>query len=703
MRRKIALALLVIFACSTVGTVAALVYVERSTEELRRVTRLHRIGEMRQHLVIASQAAQSELYKVNTPLGESMDAIAENVLLLEEAAARCETCHHEPGVAARIRKTRELVSEYQHALSYYITASADGARIAKLQAEAASVSATLLRETEEMALQASRRAEERTVAALASFQQARAILTAGVSLAFLAALAAAVALARGVTEPIDHLVAATRAIAEGEFGASVPDRDPTEFGELARHFNAMSTRLREGYAALQREIAERKAAEARLAQDAFRDALTGLPNRALFRDRLAHAIAGARRHPHERYAVLFLDLDRFKAVNDGLGSAAGDHLLTVVAQRIAGSIRPGDTAARLGGDEFGVLLEGTKAPADAALVADRIHAALASSVELDGRETFVSASIGVALQSERYAQPEQVLRDADVAMYQAKAKGKGCTVEFDAERHGGAAERMQLEADLRRAVEHGDALELHYQPIVALRTGRPIGVEALLRWRHPTRGLLAAGEFVPLAEESGLIVPLGLWALHRACAQLREWERTAPALAGLVVGVNVSARQFRRPACADEIRERVVAAGIDPRRIAVEVTESTLMGDVEASAAQLAGLRGTGIQIHVDDFGTGYSSLAYLHRFPITAVKIDPSIVDGVVAQPESGEVVKAIASIAESLDFDVIAEGIETEAQASALQQLRARYGQGRFLSPPMDAAALEAWAPGRVRDGVA
>ncbi len=700
MRRKIALALLVIFACSTFGTVAALVYVERTTEELRRVTRLHRIGEMRQHLVIASQTAQSELYKVNTPLGESMDAIADNVLLLEEAAARCETCHHEPEVAARIRHTRELVSQYQHALSYYITASADKARIGKLQADAAAVSATLLHETEEMALQASKRAEERTVAALASFRRARDILTGGAALAFLAALAAAVALARGVTRPIDHLVAATRAIANGQLGFSVPDGDPTEFGELARHFNEMSTRLRDGYAELQREIAERKAAEARLAHDALRDELTGLANRALFRDRLARAIAAAPRHPDGRWAVLFLDLDRFKVVNDSLGHAAGGHLLAVVAQRLAASIRPGDTAARLGGDEFGVLLEDVKAPGDAARVADRIHAALASSVDLDGHETFVSASIGIAIQSERYAQPEQVLRDADVAMYQAKLKGKGCTVEFDASRHGTVVERMQLEADLRRAVEHAEGLVLHYQPIVALRTGRPIGVEALLRWSHPSRGLIPAGEFLPIAEESGLLVPVDLWALQSACAQVKEWEAKAPALAGLVVGVNVSGRHFRRPACVDEIRERVLASGIDPRRIAVEVTESTLMGDLESSAAKLASLREMGIQIHVDDFGTGYSSLSYLHRFPITAVKIDRSFVDGLVALPESTEVVKAIVSIAESLDFDVIAEGVEAEPQVALLQQFRCRYGQGRFLSPPMDAAALEAWAPARVRD---
>ncbi|HET8541812.1 MAG TPA: EAL domain-containing protein [Anaeromyxobacter sp.] len=703
MRRRITFALLVIFACSTLGTGAALLYVRRTTEELGRVIRLHRIGEMRQNLIIASQTAQFELYKVNTPLGESMDAIADNVLLLEEAAARCDTCHHEPEVAARIRLTRQLVTEYQHALSYYITASADRGRIAKLQADAAAVSASLLRETEAMAIQASRRAEERTVGVLARYDQARVMLTVVAALAFLAAVGAAYALARGVTRPIDRLVAATRAIADGQLGFSVPDTDPTEFGELARHFNAMSTKLRDGYAALQREIVERKAAEARLAHDAFHDALTGLPNRALFRDRLAHAIGASRRHPDERYAVLFLDIDRFKVVNDSLGHAAGDHLLVIVAQRLAGSIRPGDTVARLGGDEFGVLLEGIKAAGDAAQVADRIHAALATSVDLDGHETFVSASIGIAIQSERYAQPEQVLRDADVAMYQAKLKGKGCSVEFDARMHGSVVERMQLEADLHRAVEHGDEFVLHYQPIVALRTGRPIGVEALLRWRHPVRGLLPAGEFVAIAEESGVLIPMGLWAIQRACDQLREWEKTAPALAPLVVGVNVSGRQLRRSGCVEEIRQRVLASGIDPRRIAVEVTESALMGDVETSANRLAALREMGVQIHVDDFGTGYSSLSYLHRFPITAVKIDRSFVEGLVAQPESADVVKAIVSIAESLDFDVIAEGVETEAQASMLEQLRCRYGQGHFLSPPLDAAELERWAAGRVRGVVA
>ncbi len=700
MRNRITIALLAIFACAAVGAGMAIAYIKRTTDALRTVTELHRIEEMRQHLVITIQAAQSDLYTVNTVLGDEVDVITENIARLDEAAERCTGCHHTPEVNARIDRVRGLIDEYQAALSYYITASANRERIATLKLEAANIANVLLRTTEDMALEASQAVEVRTERSVRRFDAARWILTVSIALTLAVAAFAGLRLARSITRPIDRLVAATRAIADGQLGFSVPDADQTEFGELARHFNAMSTKLRDGYAALQREIAECKAAEARLAHDAFHDALTTLPNRALFRDRLAHAISAARRHPDERYAVLFLDIDRFKVVNDSLGHAAGDHLLAVVAQRLAASIRPGDTVARLGGDEFGVLLEGIKTSADAAVVSERIHAALASSVDLEGHETFVSASIGIAIQSDRYSQPEQVLRDADVAMYQAKLKGKGCTVEFDAQMHGTVVERMQLEADLRRAVEHGDAFLLHYQPIVALRTGRPIGVEALLRWRHPTRGLLSAGEFVPLAEESGLLTPIGLWAFERACAQLKQWETRAPALAALVVGVNVSGRQFRRAACVDEIRERVVAAGIDPRRIAVEVTESALMGNVETSAQRLAKLREMGIQIHVDDFGTGYSSLSYLHRFPITAVKIDRSFVEGLVTQPESPEVVKAIVSIAESLDFDVVAEGVESEAQVKVLEQLRCRYGQGRFLSPPMDAVELETWVSGRVRD---
>ncbi len=693
MKRRIVLTLLVIFACSATGAVMALVYIKQTTDTVRKMRELHRIEEMRQRLIVSIQAAQSELYTVNTVLGDEIDVIAENVAKLESAADRCTGCHHTPEVNARIDRVRGLIEEYEAALSYYITASANRERITHLKLDAATVASVLLDTTEEMAIQASQRVEVRTEESMRRFDGARTILTWTILLTFVVAIVLGIRLARSITRPIDQLVGATRAIAGGNLGFAISMKDGTELGELATHFNSMSAALRDGYQALQGQIEERKSAEAKLLYDAFHDALTGLPNRALFADRLEHVIGSTERHPDERYAVLFLDLDRFKVINDSLGHLVGDHLLVAVGERIATSLRPGDTVARLGGDEFGVLLQGMKDEGDASRVAERVQRALARSVLVDGHEMFVSASIGIALQSDRYAKPDQVLRDADVAMYQAKLKGKACCEIFDAAMHGGVVDRMQLEADLRRSVEHGEDFVLHYQPIVAHRTGKLIGVEALVRWRHAARGLLAASEFVPLAEESGTIIPLGDWAIRTALAQLHAWQGRVPALAGATMSVNVSSHQFRRPDCVDALRRAVRESGIDPRQLAVEVTESAIMDDVEASAAKLSRLRDMGVQIHVDDFGTGYSSLSYLHRFPITAVKIDRSFVAGLPSQAESEEVVKAIVSIAESLDFDVIAEGIEHEAQRAKLEELRCRYGQGFHLCRPLDAAALEAW----------
>jgi len=699
MRRKIAVALLVIFACSAAGAVMALAYIKTTTDTLRNLTELHRIEEMRQHLIIAIQAAQSDLYTVNTVLGDEVDVITENLAKLEGTAERCTGCHHTPEVNARIDRVRGLIGEYQTALSYYITASANRERITTLKLDAARVASVLLETTEHMALEASQAVEARTEQSVKRFDDARWILTASILLTLVVAAVVGLRLARSITRPIDRLVAATRAIAGGDLGFATSMRDDTEFGELARHFDSMSAALRESYQALQAEIEERKSAEARLLYDAFHDTLTGLPNRALFVDRLEHVIGSIERHPDEKYAVLFLDLDRFKVINDSLGHLVGDHLLVAVGERIASSLRPGDTVARLGGDEFGVLLQGMSDPGDAHQVADRIQKSLAGSVFVEGHEMFVTASIGIAVQSDRYAKPDQVLRDADIAMYQAKLKGKACSVIFDAAMHGSVVDRMQLEADLRRAVEHGEEFALQYQPIVALRTGKLIGLEALVRWRHAARGLLSASEFVPLAEESGTIVPLGEWAIRAACAQLRAWQDRAPALAAVTMSVNVSGRQFRRPDCVETVRRIVRESAVDPRQLAIEVTESVIMDDVESSAAKLGRLRDMGVQIHVDDFGTGYSSLSYLHRFPINAVKIDRSFVAGLPAQAESEEVIKAIVSIAESLDFDVIAEGIEGEAQLAKLGELRCRYGQGFLISRPMDAAALEAWVVTQAR----
>jgi diguanylate cyclase (GGDEF)-like protein len=699
MRRKIALALLAIFACSAVGASLAIVHITRTNDTLRTLAKLHRVEEMRHHLVVAIRAAQGDLYTVKTSLARELDLVTDNVLALEEAAARCTSCHHAPDVDARIARVRRLITEYESAASYYITASANPDRTLRLKAAAAEVGTELLETTEQMVEQATARLVERTDEAVGEFDRARAILTISILVTFAVALLAAVRLARSITRPVDQLVAATRAIAGGDLGFSIPMRDGTELGELARHFNSMSTALRDGYASLQTEIEERKRAEARLAHDAFHDALTGLPNRALFLDRLQHVIRAAERHPEERYAVLFLDLDRFKVINDSLGHIVGDHLLVAVGARIASALRPGDSVARLGGDEFGVLIEGIRAPPDALQVADRIQRALAGSLEVDGHEIYATASIGIAMQSERYVRPDEVLRDADIAMYQAKLGGRACAELFDAAMHGSVVERMQLEADLRRAVERCDEFVLHYQPVVGLGSGSIVGVEALVRWAHPTRGFLVAEEFVPLAEESGAIVPLGDWVIRRVCEQLRAWQGVQPALANVAMSVNFSGRQFRRQDFVDAFRRVVAETGVDPRLIAVEVTESVIMDDVEVSAAKLARLRELGVRIHVDDFGTGYSSLSYLHRFPITAVKIDRSFVSELPSHAESEEVVKAIVSIAESLDFDVIAEGIESEAHAERLQELRCRYGQGFHIGPPMEPAALEAWVAGRMR----
>jgi len=694
MRKRIALALLAIFACSTAGGVMALAYLGRTADTLRSLTEQHRIGALRQQLITAIRGSQSDVFKAGAVLVDA-GAVSANVARVEEAADRCTGCHHRhtPEVKERIERVRELVGEYETALGRYFAATPSRERTTSPMVDAARIAGELLETTERMALEASQRVDVRTEKALQRLGQARAILTASILLALAVASIVALRLARSITRPIDQLVVATRAIAGGDLGFSIPTDDRTELGELARHFNSMSAALRGSYQALQAEIEERKSAESRLVYDAFHDALTDLPNRALFVDRLEHLIGAVGRHPQDRYAVLFIDLDRFKVINDSLGHLVGDHLLVAVGERISDTLRPGDTVARLGGDEFGVLLQGMREPADALQVADRIQEALARSVVVEGHEMFVTASIGIALQSDRYAKPDQVLRDADIAMYQAKLKGKACSEVFDAVMHGSVVDRMQLEADLRRAVERGEDFVLHYHPVVALATGELLGLEALVRWRHATRGLLPAADFVPLAEESGIVVPLGEWAIRKACAQLRLWQDRIPALAAVTMSVNLSGRQFRRPDCVEALRRIVQDAGIDPRLLAIEVTERTIMDDVEASAAKLARLRDMGVKIHVDDFGTGYSSLSYLHRFPISAVKIDRSFVAGLPDQSESEEVIKAIVSIAESLDFDVIAEGVESETQAAKLEGLRCRYGQGHFVSRPLEAGAVEEW----------
>jgi len=420
-----------------------------------------------------------------------------------------------------------------------------------------------------------------------------------------------------------------------------------------------------------------------LTRQAFRDALTGLPNRALFMDRLTHGLTRARRR-HEHVAVLFLDLDRFKVINDTLGHTVGDQLLVEVSNRLGSSLRPGDTVARLGGDEFGLLLEDVADAETAELVALRIEAELAKPLIFEGREIFVTSSIGIALSSERLGTPEEVLRDADLAMYHAKAKGKARHEIFDGTMSAPALDRMDLEMDLRSAITNRD-FRLHYQPILRLETGRIVEVEALIRWQHEKRGLLQPDAFIGLTEETGLIVPIGQWVLTEACRQARAWQIEFPRTPALGMSVNLSAKQFQNPKLVEEITDALTMSGLDPACLKLEITESVVMQDVPATLAKLHELKDLGIRLAIDDFGTGYSSLGYLKRFPVDTLKIDRSFVKGLSHEGGDSAIVRAVVTVAKSLNMDVTAEGIETEQQRLELKALGCEFGQGFLFGRPL------------------
>jgi len=420
-----------------------------------------------------------------------------------------------------------------------------------------------------------------------------------------------------------------------------------------------------------------------LTRQAFRDALTGLPNRALFMDRLTHGLTRARRR-HEHVAVLFLDLDRFKVINDTLGHTVGDQLLVEVSNRLGSSLRPGDTVARLGGDEFGLLLEDVADAETAELVALRIEAELARPLIFEGREVFVTSSIGIALSSERLGTPEEVLRDADLAMYHAKAKGKARHEIFDGTMSAPALDRMDLEMDLRSAITNRD-FRLHYQPILRLETGRIVEVEALIRWQHEKRGLLQPDAFIGLTEETGLIVPIGQWVLTEACRQARAWQIEFPRTPALGMSVNLSAKQFQNPKLVEEITDALTMSGLDPACLKLEITESVVMQDVPATLAKLHELKDLGIRLAIDDFGTGYSSLGYLKRFPVDTLKIDRSFVKGLTHEGGDSAIVRAVVTVAKSLNMDVTAEGIETDQQRLELKALGCEFGQGFLFGRPL------------------
>jgi diguanylate cyclase (GGDEF)-like protein/PAS domain S-box-containing protein len=442
-----------------------------------------------------------------------------------------------------------------------------------------------------------------------------------------------------------------------------------------------------------RDVTERTVLQQQLTHQAFHDPLTGLANRALFSDRVDHALARAGRQGPTA-AVVFLDLDDFKTVNDTLGHGAGNDLLVAVANRIRGILRPADTAARLGGDEFAILLEDVHGEREALAIAERVAFALGEPFTLDDHQILVRASLGVAVAEPEHRQADELLRNADMAMYLAKANGKGRCERFEPSLHRTLLERFELIGDLRQALPRGQ-FAVHYQPIVALATEEITGLEALVRWHHPHRGMIPPAAFIPLAEETGLIIPIGRWVLRQACQQARRWRQ--PEGRKLSISVNLSARQFQDAGLVDDVARALRHADLDPGSLVLEITESLLMHDTDATIAKLGELKALGVRLAIDDFGTGYSSLSYLRRFPVDILKVDKSFIDAVAGNGEGSALAQAIIQLGHTLRLQTVAEGVEAPQQASQLRTLKCELGQGYYFAQPLDADEVAALLEGR------
>jgi diguanylate cyclase (GGDEF)-like protein/PAS domain S-box-containing protein len=449
-------------------------------------------------------------------------------------------------------------------------------------------------------------------------------------------------------------------------------------GRAIRNAEGKPVRL----AGSQTDITLKKLQEERLRFDALHDELTALPNRALLMDRLNQAAARLRRHPERQFAVIFLDVDRFKIINDSLGHCIGDELLIAIARRLERCLRPTDTVARLGGDEFVILLDELSDLRDAARLATRIQHDLSLPFNLSGQEVFTTVSIGIAASSSGFRRPEDLLRNADTALYRAKSRGRARHVVFHSRMHARAVARLKLETDLRRALERGE-FRIYYQAIVSGRTGEVSGVEALLRWQHPDRGLIAPAQFIPVAEETGIIASIGQWVLEAACEQGVRWNQAG--LGSLRMAVNLSAHQFHQPNLRETVARALQRTGLDPGLLELELTESVVLNSAQSTVAALRRLHEMGVRISIDDFGTGYSSLGYLSRFPIRTLKIARPFVQGIASGPDSGAIVRAIITLGHNLKLNVVAEGVERPEQLEFLRSEGCDEVQGYLFGAPM------------------
>lgn len=585
-----------------------------------------------------------------------------------------------PPSAALLGRVRRQVDSLTHSWArFHADSSQDAAgRIAELALVAEPLAARLLARDLPAAIAVQR--EQLEVARAAFVRTDRltsTVMWAVLLLSGLFSLGFAYFLSRDLLRAIGALQTGVERVGTGDLSHRVVIGGCDELAAVGESFNAMATRLQQARNELELRNQE-------LANLAFRDPLTRLANRALLQDRVAHALSGRGRQA-DQVAILFVDLDDFKSINDTLGHAAGDRLLVEVADRLRDATRGSDTVARLGGDEFAILLERVHAPGEAVIVAQRVLHAMEAPFALGPRAVRVRMSIGVA-DGARCRDASELLRNADVAMYSAKAAGKDRYAVFAPEMHTALLDRVELEADLRSALDGGGALSLAYQPIVRLADGGIVGFEALVRWRDARRGLVSPAQFIGVAEEAGLIVPLGTWVLGEACREAAGWQRARGTAVG--ISVNVSGRQLEDAGIVDVVREALATSGLHPACLTLEITETTIMGDGAAALERLRALKALGVTVAIDDFGTGYSSLAYLQRFPVDVLKIDKAFVDQVAGGGNDAALARTIVALGEIMALRTVAEGIESEEQRAELHAMGCEFGQGYLFSPPTDAA---------------